>query len=408
LPRSTAFGASALDDQCNPDVDADVAQWCRGEVMSGVFVSYRVAEQPGYATLLHQELVSRFGLDRVFLASRSIRSGDDYVEAISRALQSCHVLLAIIGPQWTDLLRDSERDWVYVEVSSAFSLGLRVVPVLIEDAELPATHQLPEGVAALSRCQYVRIRHYSIAADLQHLVAELEQTMPHTAPVLPLRSRTDGLTRAFRHPNTTVRVVVGDLFDQPGQLVVGFTDTFDTDASGDLVVSRNTLQAQLLERIYDGDVDRLDVELAAATAVLRPVRTESEADKPLGKLHRYPLGSVAVLRPAGRRVFCCAYSTMGNDLIAKSTVDTLWASLGSLWSSVARHGGLEPLTMPVVGSDLARIDPLNRENLIKLILMSYVARSREAVFCRELTIVVHPKDIAEISLPQIAAFLRRL
>jgi hypothetical protein len=89
-------------------------------------------------------------------------------------------------------------------------------------------------------------------------------------------------------------------------------------------------------------------------------------------------------------------------------VDTLWASLGSLWSAVAEHGRLMPLAMPIVGSDLARIDPLNRENLLKMILMSFVVRSRESVFCKELTIVVHPKDLGEINMVQVAAYLRRL
>jgi hypothetical protein len=47
-----------------------------------VFVNYRVQEDPGYATLLHRELTQRFGVDSVFLASRSIRAGDDYTHEV--------------------------------------------------------------------------------------------------------------------------------------------------------------------------------------------------------------------------------------------------------------------------------------------------------------------------------------
>jgi hypothetical protein len=380
--------------------------------MGGVFVSYRVREQPGYATLLHQELVSWFGADHVFLASRSIRPGDDYVHAVLGALRRCDVVLAVIGSQWTAMLRETDRDWVYLELRSAFELGLRVVPVLVEDAELPSSDQLPPGLAALARCQYVRMRHYSIASDMNHLIGELKRAMPSIARNVgkpPSRRRhSSTASRTFQYPKTTVRIVVGDLFDQPGQLVVGFTDTFDTDTSDDLVISRSAVQGQLLHRIYGGDAGRLDRELAEALTALMPIASESAERKQVGKRDRYAIGSVAVLNSDGRRVFCCAYSVMGNDLVARSTVDTLWSSLGSLWSSVAAHGRLAPLAMPIVGSVLARIDPLNRENLLKLILMSYVARSREAVFCRELTIVVHPKDAPEISMPQVGAFLRRL
>ena len=380
--------------------------------MVGVFVSYRVREQPGYATLVHRELASRFGSDRVFLASRSIRPGDDYVDTVFDTLRSCDVILTIIGPQWIDLLGDPGHDWVYQEIHQAFELDLRVIPVLVEDAELPAADRLPPGITALARCQYVRIRHYSISSDMNHLVRELRQAMPawrHGSVAKPATGRSPpGANRTFKHPGTSVRVVVGDLFDQPDQLVVGFTNTFDTDTTDDVVISANAVQGQLLHKIYGRDQEWLDRDLEDALSEYRPVALESASDKRLGKLARYPLGTVAVLCPHRRRVFCSAYSEMGNDLVARSTVDTLWASLGSLWSAVAEHGGLEPLAMPIVGSELARIDPLDRENLLKLILMSYVARSREGMFCKELTIVVHPKDFSEINMSQVAAYLRRL
>ncbi len=61
--------------------------------MAGVFVNYRVLEQPGYATLLHHELAARFGADRVFLASRSLRAGDDFESAVFAHLRRPQVLL---------------------------------------------------------------------------------------------------------------------------------------------------------------------------------------------------------------------------------------------------------------------------------------------------------------------------
>lgn len=380
--------------------------------MVGVFVNYRVREQPGYATLVHRELSTRFGANQIFLASRSIRPGEDYATTVFENLRRSDVVLAIIGPQWTDQLGDPDHDWVYREIHQAFELGLRVIPVLVEDAELPVTEQLPPGIAALARCQYVRIRHYSISSDINHLVRELRQAVPEWQQSVAAKPATGRLytsvNHTFKYPSISVRVVVGDLFEQPDQLVVGFTDTFDTDTTDDLVISANAVQGQLLDKIYGGDRAQLDRDLDVALDGYRPVALESAADKPLGRLARYPLGTVAVLCPHGRRVYCPAYSELGNDLVARSTIDTLWASLGSLWSAVAEHGRLAPLAMPIVGSELARIDPLNRENLLKLIMMSYVARSREGVFCKELTIVVHPKDFGEINMAQVAAYLRRL
>ena len=99
---------------------------------------------------------------------------------------------------------------------------------------------------------------------------------------------------------------------------------------------------------------------------------------------------------------------MGNDLVARSTVDTLWASLGELWAALTEHGQRAAVAMPVVGSELARIDLLDRESLIKLILLSYIARSRAGLFSKSLAIVVHPADAAEIDFGQVREFLRHL
>jgi hypothetical protein len=66
--------------------------------VSVVFVNYRVREQGGFATLLHRELSARFGAGQVFLASRSIPPGDDFIEHIFGTLRRCEILLAVMGP----------------------------------------------------------------------------------------------------------------------------------------------------------------------------------------------------------------------------------------------------------------------------------------------------------------------
>ena len=146
--------------------------------MAVVFVNYRVREQGGYATLLHRELSRVFGSDQVFLASCSIPPGDDFVAEIFHTLRGCEILLAVIGPRWSEFRGDPEHDWVHREIAEAFRCGIRVVPVLVDDAELPAEAELPDGINALARCQYVRLRHYSVESDLDRLVREIQKVAP--------------------------------------------------------------------------------------------------------------------------------------------------------------------------------------------------------------------------------------
>ncbi|AWK12877.1 hypothetical protein DDQ41_12655 [Streptomyces spongiicola] len=212
----------------------------------------------------------------------------------------------------------------------------------------------------------------------------------------------------FRRPDMAVVVEAGDLFDQPAHLVVGFSDTFDTLSAGGRVIHDESLQAQLLDRGYGGDVPRLDAELSAALAPVEPVAREERADKPLGKLDRYPIGTVAVLGSRPRLVFGVAYSRIGNDYVAASGVEDLWRGLGGLWDALGAHAQLDRVAMPLVGSGLARLGYLDRDSLLRLILVSFVARSRESAICRELRVVIRPEDLERIDMRELAAFLDAL
>lgn len=216
------------------------------------------------------------------------------------------------------------------------------------------------------------------------------------------------VTRDFLNPDVTVTVEVGDLFDQATHLVIGFTDAFDTDASNEVVISGSSVQGQFQVKVYEGDVARLDADLNAALVGTRRLSTEDRSDKPIGKLDRYPISTVATLGTPARRYFCVAYSRMGNNLIAQSNVDSLWRSLDAVWDAVYLHGQRKAVSIPIIGSELARVSCLNRGSLLKMIALSFIARSRQDPVCKELRISVHPKDYEHINMLEVDAFLRTL
>jgi hypothetical protein len=209
-------------------------------------------------------------------------------------------------------------------------------------------------------------------------------------------------------PDVEINIVAGNLFDQDTHLAVGFSDTFDTSVRGSRIIHGASVQGQLLRQIYQGNEDRLDEQLAVALAGIPPVFVESRRDKPYGKLARYPLGTVAVLGEPRRLIFAVAYGRMGNDLVARAPVEDLWQCYTSLWEAVYRHGQRGALSVPLMGSGLARIDTLDRGNLLRLILLSFVAYSRRRVICRELWIVIAPADLRRVDLAALSNFLQTL
>jgi hypothetical protein len=226
-----------------------------------------------------------------------------------------------------------------------------------------------------------------------------------------------GLMRAYprfyiRHqlqnPDVLLSVVVGDLFTQQTHLAVGFSDTFDTSIAHDRVIHSSSMQGQLLERIFAGNQQRLDRQLAAALSPVSPVRTESRSVKLYGKLARYPIGTVAVLGQPQRLIFAVAYGCMGNDLVVRAPVEDLWYCFHQLWDAVYSRGQQGALSIPLMGSGLARADSLDRENLLRLILLSFVSYSRLRLICRELRVVIRPEDVGRVDLVSLREFLRTL
>ncbi len=134
-------------------------------------------------------LVARFGAESVFKDVDDIEPGDDFVEKITGAVAACDVLLALIGTQWLTLTDergrrrlDNPEDFVRLEVRAALSRGVRVVPILVDGAKMPAADQLPEELMPLTRRQAVEINPVGFNTD--RLLATLAATFatPRAAP----------------------------------------------------------------------------------------------------------------------------------------------------------------------------------------------------------------------------------
>jgi hypothetical protein len=162
--------------------------------VSGVFINYRGEDSETAAVLIDRELAARFGSDRIFLDSRSIPAGTDFVEELLGQLRACSVLVVVIGPRWLTLTGpagrrriDDPQDWIRREIQEALTHGLRVIPILTDDVALPAEADLPADIAGLSRRQYVPLRRRYTSVDLAYLVEKITENDPELASIAALR-----------------------------------------------------------------------------------------------------------------------------------------------------------------------------------------------------------------------------
>lgn len=149
---------------------------------NSIFISYRRDDSSAYVGRLHDNLSARFTQEQVFIDIERIEPGEDFVKVIEGAVGSCSVLLAVIGRDWlkstdgqTDRLHNP-YDFVRLEIRAALDRGIRVIPVLVQGARMPAELDLPADLAALARRQAHTIGegHYW-KADVDRLIGLLER-----------------------------------------------------------------------------------------------------------------------------------------------------------------------------------------------------------------------------------------
>ena len=117
----------------------------------------------------------------------TIEPGADFGETIISAVESCDVLVAVIGRDWATATDDRGRrrldnpdDFVVLEVGAALRRSVRVLPVLVDGATMPQRDDLPGELQSLTRRNAIRIDHETFTSDIGRLLTFLEK-VAHTA-----------------------------------------------------------------------------------------------------------------------------------------------------------------------------------------------------------------------------------
>jgi outer membrane protein assembly factor BamB len=187
-----------------------------GSGTRGIFVSYRREDAGHVAGRLADRLTERFGASNVFIDVDSIEPGIDFAEAIQVAIARCDVLLALIGREWATMVDegghrrlDDPDDYVVLELRAALEREIRVIPVLIDGAEVPSQNSLPSPLRPLVRRNAVRLDYETFRSDAAWLVqrlgellsaTETEATPPREA--LPEHTESVGRTSSAEHAAT--------------------------------------------------------------------------------------------------------------------------------------------------------------------------------------------------------------
>ena len=146
----------------------------------GIFISYRRDDTRLFAGRLYEALKAAFPKKKIFFDVDIPEPGTEIIAKIVRELQSCQVVIALIGPQWNAKNRlDSTHDFVRRELKSALDLrepnGLKVLPVLVDGAKIPID-QLPHDLIAIGGLEYLEIASDD---DVGRIIEGTRRLLPH-------------------------------------------------------------------------------------------------------------------------------------------------------------------------------------------------------------------------------------
>ena len=262
-----------------------------------IFISYRREETAYPAGWLFDRLAERFSPKQVFKDVDSIQLGDDFVQMITRAVGSCDVLLALIGDQWLTITDvhgrrrlDDPDDFVRLEIEAALTRNVRIIPILVDGANMPRADELPAGLAGVVRRQALELSPSRFEYDTSRLLKVLETTLADVRTAQEDGTSLETPAEAADQSTTAVREPPG----RPGQTHQGHRPTkspttFDTSATAGLESERMEPPGEPRQRLstrarilagVGGGVALMLMLIVATVAILQrtPSTNEDPAD----------------------------------------------------------------------------------------------------------------------------------
>lgn len=157
--------------------------------MRKIFISYRRDDSAGYAQAVYSRLAQQFSQDQIFMDVDTIAPGTDFERAIERAVADCDVLVAVIGKRWmaaepnAPSRFENTKDYVALEISTALSRDIHVLPVLVDGMTMPSEERLPVDVRPITRRQAIEISNTRFNFDVERLVTAIRNAVGEPAEI---------------------------------------------------------------------------------------------------------------------------------------------------------------------------------------------------------------------------------
>ncbi len=151
--------------------------------MNQIFLSYRREDSADVSGRINDRLAQHFGQDAIFTDVDSIPLGIDFQQYIDEQVGKCDIFLAVIGRDWLSVTDADGRhrlhqpeDFVRIEVESALRRKIPVIPLLVRQATMPSSDDMPDSLNDLATRNGMPIRpNPDFHGDMKRLISGIEQ-----------------------------------------------------------------------------------------------------------------------------------------------------------------------------------------------------------------------------------------
>jgi hypothetical protein len=186
-------------------------------------------------------------------------------------------------------------------------------------------------------------------------------------------------------------------------IVIPTNTTFDTTMENDFI-SEESVQGQFQQKYFKNNLSALDALIELGLNCSQYVSLERSGTK----TKQYPVGTVSKVSCADKHFYFAAIVNVnehGKPVDPK--FQNIQDTLVGLWDCLSDRGHMEELAIPILGTGKAGIPNISREKVIKEIIFTIVATSREKSVATCFNIVIHPADLKnnKIDLQKLADYL---
>lgn len=153
-----------------------------------IFISYRRKDSGRDIGRIRDRLKAEFGAESVFRDLVDIPAGADFRAVLERETNTCDVMLVVIGPLWASITDTAGNkrlfnpaDFTRIEVETGLKRllegGTVVIPVLVSNAGMPVSEDLPESLGRLHYQNAISVRDDpDFDHDMERLIRDIRRS----------------------------------------------------------------------------------------------------------------------------------------------------------------------------------------------------------------------------------------